>query len=72
MIYFFEYLGAFYKWAILYLINSILRREAPSFNRILNPERETQDIVEILGFGLSNKLIGFIVTMIICAILISV
>ncbi len=65
----FEYLGAFYKWTFYGLVNLILRKKAPSFKQILRPPEDNIEIVEKLAWGLSNKVIGIIITMIICSIL---
>jgi hypothetical protein len=70
--YLFEYLGAFYKWIYFSFFNPIIGKKTVPFKQILAPLEESGDIVERLAGGLSNKLIGFIVTMIICSILVRI
>lgn len=70
----FEYLGAFYKWLFLWVVNLFYKKSSPSFDRILHPEidENTGEIFDILSNGLSNKVVGFIVTMILCSILVKI
>lgn len=70
--YLFEFLGAFYKWIFFRIINPILGKEVPSIKQILSPLDDNEEIVDILARGLSNKIVGFIITMIICSILVRV
>lgn len=67
--YLFEYLGAVYKWIFLCLVNPILGKKSPSFKEVLSPLEDSDEVVDIMAAGLSNKVVGFIITMIICAIL---
>ena len=68
--YLFEYLGAFYKWLFFSLLSYLLGKERPVFRNMLHPLDENTDVMDSLAGGASNKIIGFIVTMIICSILV--
>ena len=70
--YLFEYLGAFYKWVFFSLMNPLFGKKVPMFREILAPPVEGKEIVDSAAGGLSNKVIGFIVTMIICSILVRI
>ena len=70
--YLFEYLGAVYKWMFFGVLNLILWKKPPLFKQILSPLEDSKDIVDVLAGGLSNKVVGFIITMIICSILVQV
>lgn len=67
--YLFEYLGAFYKWVFWSLVNPLLGKKAPSFKQILNPLEDSTDLVDISAGGLNNKIVGLIVTILICHLL---
>lgn len=65
----FEYLGACYKWFFFYILNLILNKEKPVFREVLYSLNSNPDVIDSLAGGISNKIIGFLVTMIVCFIL---
>lgn len=67
--YLFEYLGAVYLWCFIAIKNKFSNRDIPKFREILyNTEFDKTkiDIIDQLAYGINLKLIGFIVTMMIC------
>lgn len=70
----FEYLGAFYIWLILLVVNSFKKKSPPSFNSVLHPEidKNTGSIVDILSNGILTKITGFLITMMLLHALIKI
>lgn len=73
--YLFEYLGAVYLWCFIAIKNKLRGREIPKFKEILYNYEDDEveiDIIDQHAYGINLKLIGFIVTMIICYLLIEI
>jgi len=66
--YFFDYLGAFYYWIYLVAVSKIRNRKPPTFAEIREGKGmyEEDDFVDMNAYGFKLKVIGGIVTVLIC------
>jgi hypothetical protein len=53
---FLEYIGLFIRWIILYIVNSLMRKEQKSFNTIKNKYRKID--ADSVAYSFGNKIIG--------------
>ena len=51
------------------IINKIIKRKTLTFREILNPRKESEDLGEILTTGINNKIIGFIMTLVLLTLI---
>ncbi len=67
----FDFLGAFYLWCYFFVVNGLTKKRRLSFDEILTGKNRyaSGDKVDRGAYFLKLKVIGFIVTMILCGIL---
>ncbi len=65
--YFSSYLGAFYFWIYLIILNKIRNKKIPTFSDIRQGKGRYNegDVMDMTAYQLQLKIIGFVITMLI-------
>jgi len=66
---FFEWVGAFTRWSILWVVNRVKRKKQLTFKEVWAGRKNTTQS-ETFMYGISNIMLGTVVVVAICTIII--